>query len=132
MSETLLKNFLFLVYTIKENTHTCSSKHLILFCNAIFSEWRKSISINSDLFDIIGLLDEHYVKSGFMGVSNTVNLGAATDSDNNSGVVAGNISDEAMKLLMAQVHRHQFQLNLILSNMNKSLQGLEQLCFQVQ
>ena len=95
LSETLLKNFLFLVYTIKENTHTCSSKHLILFCNAIFSEWRKSISINSDLFDIIGLLDEHYVKSGFMGVSNTVNLGAATDSDNNSGVVAGYISDEA-------------------------------------
>ena len=95
LSETLLKNFLFLVYTLKENTHTCSSKHLILFCNAIFYEWRKSISINSDLFDIIGLLDEHYVKSGFMGVSNTVNLGAATDSENNFGVVAGNISDEA-------------------------------------
>ena len=30
-----------------------------------------------------------------MGVSNTVNVGAATDSDNNFGVVAGNISDEA-------------------------------------
>ena len=68
---------------------------MIFFCNVIFSERRKSISINSDLFDIIGLLDEHCVKSGFMGVSNTINVGAATDSDNNFGVVAGNISDEA-------------------------------------
>ena len=66
--------------------HTCSSKYLILFCYVIFSDWRKSISINSDLFDIIGLLDEHYVMYGFMGISNMLNLGAAADSDNNFGL----------------------------------------------
>ena len=89
-----MKNVLFIVYTIKENIHTCSFKYLILFCNVIFFDWRKSISINSDLFDIIGVLDEHCVISGFMGVSNMLNLGGAADSDNDFGVVVGNICDE--------------------------------------
>ena len=89
-----MENFLFLLYTIKENIHNCSSKHLILFCYRIFSDRRKSIFINSDLFDIIGVLDEHCVISGFMGVSNMLNLGGAADSDNDFGVVVGNICDE--------------------------------------
>ena len=94
LSETLIKN-LFLVYTIKEKLRTCSSKHLILFCNVIFSDQRESIYINSDLFDMIGVLGKHCVISGFMGVSNMLNLGAAADSDNNFDLVGGNICDEA-------------------------------------
>ena len=47
------------------------------------------------MFDIIGVLDEHCVISGFMGVSNMLNLGAAADSDKNFGVVGGYICDEA-------------------------------------
>ena len=93
-----MQNLLFLVYTIK-NVDTRSSKHLILFCNAIFSDPRKFISINSDLCDIIGVLDEHCVISGFMGVSNMLNLGAAADSDNNFGVVGGNICDETDEIV---------------------------------
>ena len=89
-----MKNVLFVVYTIKENVHTCSFKYLILFCNVIFSDMRKSISINSHLFDINGVLDGHCVISGFMRVSNMLNLGAAADSDNDFGVVVGNICDE--------------------------------------
>ena len=64
------------------------------------SDQRKSISLNSDLFHIIGVLDEYCVISGFMGVSNMVNLGAAAaDSDNNSGVGGGNISDEVDEIV---------------------------------
>ena len=44
---------------------------------------------------MIGVLDEHCVISGFMGVSNMLNLGAAADSDNNFDLVGGNICDEA-------------------------------------
>ena len=77
----------------KENIRTCSSKHLILVCNAIFSDRRKSISINSDLFDIIGVNDGDCVISGFMGVSNMLNLCVDADSDNNFGVGGGNDCD---------------------------------------
>ena len=94
-----MKNVLFLVYTTKENIHACFSKHLIIFCNLIFSDWTKSIFINSDLFDIIGVLDEHCVISGFMGVSNMLNLGAAADSDNTFGVVGGNTCDEVHEVV---------------------------------
>ena len=47
------------------------------------------------MFDIIGVLDEHCVESGFIEVSNMLNLGPAADSDNNFGVGGGNICDEA-------------------------------------
>ena len=47
------------------------------------------------MFDIIGILDEPCVISGFVRVSNMLNLGAAADSDNNFDVVGGNICDEA-------------------------------------
>ena len=47
------------------------------------------------MFDITGVLDEHCVISGFMGVSNMLNLVAASASDNNFGVVGGYICDEA-------------------------------------
>ena len=72
---------------------------MILFCNVIFSDQRESIYIDSDLFDMIGVLDEHCVISGFMGVSNMLNLGAAADSDNNFDVVGGNICDEADEIV---------------------------------
>ena len=54
----------------------------------------KSISINSDLFNIIGVLNEHCVICISMGVSNMVSLGAAADSDKKVGFVGGNICDE--------------------------------------
>ena len=78
---------------------TCSSKHLILLCNVIFFDGRESISINSDLSDIIGVLDEHCVISGFMGVSNMLNLGAAADAYSNFGVDGGNICDQADEIV---------------------------------
>ena len=93
-----MKNFI--SCTIKENIHTCSSKHLILFCNVIFSNWRKSISINSDLFNIIGVLVERCVISGFMGVLNMLNLGAAADCGNNFDVGGGNICDKAAEIVI--------------------------------
>ena len=92
-----MKNFI--SCTIKENIHTCSSKHLILFCNVIFSNWRKSISINSDLFNIIGVLVERCVISGFMGVLNMLNLGAAADCGNSFDVGGGNICDEGDEIV---------------------------------
>ena len=94
-----MKNVLFLVYTTKENIHTCFSKHLIIFCNVIFSDWKKSIFINSDFFDIVGLLDEHCVISGFMGASNMLNIGTTADSANTFGVFGGNTCDEVHEIV---------------------------------
>ena len=45
--------------------------------------------------DIIGVLGEHCVISGFIGVSNMLNLGAAADAYSNFGVDGGNICDQA-------------------------------------
>ena len=93
-SERFVRNFnvkLFISGIIKKIYIICSSKHLILFCNVTFSDRRKSISINSGLSDIIGVLDEHCVISAFMGVSNMLNLGATADAYNNFGVGCGNI-----------------------------------------
>ena len=87
-----MKNFLFLVYNLFLFLYFLKRFY---FLYVIFSDRRKSISINSDLFDITGVLDEHCVISGFMGVSNMLNLVAAAASDNNFGVVGGNICDEA-------------------------------------
>ena len=78
---------------------TCSSKHLILLCNVIFFDWSESISINSDLSDIIGVLDEHCVIYGFMGVSNMLNFGAAADAYSKFGVDGGNICDQADEIV---------------------------------
>ena len=101
-SESFVRNFNakhFISCTIKENIRTCSSKHLILLYNVIFFDWKKSISINSDLSDIIGVLEEHCVISGFMGVSNMLNLGAAADSYSKFGIDGGNICDQADEIV---------------------------------
>ena len=72
---------------------------MILFSNAMFSYRRKSISINSDLFDIIAVLDEHCVISGFVKVLNMLNIGATAVSDNNFGAGGRNICDEAYEIV---------------------------------
>ena len=72
---------------------------MIIFCNVIFSDWKISIFINSELFDIIGVVDEPCVISGFMGVSKMLNLSAAGDSDNTFGVVGGNTCDEVHEIV---------------------------------
>ena len=51
------------------------------------------------MFDIIWVLDEHYVTFGFMGISSMLNTGATADSDNNFCVAGGNISEEADKIV---------------------------------
>ena len=91
-----MKNFLFLVYNLFLFLYFLKRFY---FLYVIFSDRRKSISINSDLFDITGVLDEHCFISGFMGVSNMLNLVAAAASDNNFGVVGGNICDEADEIV---------------------------------
>ena len=91
-----MKNFLFLVYNLFLFLYFLKRFY---FLYVIFSDRRKSISINSDLFDITGVLDEHCVISDFMGVSNMLNLVAAAASDNNFGVVGGNICDEADEIV---------------------------------
>ena len=49
--------------------------------------------------DIIGVLEEHCVISGFMGVSNMLNLGAAADSYSKFGIDGGNICDQADEIV---------------------------------
>ena len=49
--------------------------------------------------DIIGVLGEHCVISGFMGVSNMLNLGAAADAYSNFGVDGCNIWDQADEIV---------------------------------
>ena len=128
-----MKNVLFLVYTTKEYIHTCFSKHLIIFCNVIFSDWKKSIFINSDFFDIVGLLDEHCVILVLWDLRTCLILVLLLTLPIPLVFLVVILVMRFMKLLVTLVHLHQFQLhNLILSNMNRSLLGLEQLCFQIR
>ena len=65
----------------------------------MFSYRRKSISINSDLFDITAVLDEHCVISGFVKVLNMLNIDSTAVSDNNFGAGGRNICDEAYEIV---------------------------------